>query len=1272
MKTQVACLFLFAIISGIAGNSIIEFSHEEGEYNQDLNIALNSQFDSIYYTINLGGPTRLSPLYQKPIALQAPENTRKLFLLRVLIIDDQGRRHYFQKNYIIHKIKPKSPLIVCPQGVFCEPVEIKIINKDDTQIYYTLDGSIPDINSQKYQEPFTVYPNSQPKKYLIRAVAVNAVSLSSEISKKSFILVNPVTDKPDFVGIEDKRIYGTDIIVQIKGQTKNIFFTYSDDNSMPGKPNQKSIKYKKPIRFTVNKGSMKKFILSAVQYRGLKGELPLINTIEFTINKKPPPAPEILNVKSGANYTEEKNIMLKSETGIIYYSLTKAGEKTNYKKYDLPIFISGSKNKKISYTISAFVIDSARNRSKITGPFRFSINRETLYAPQIEGISFNNVSNQNLNIKLKSNEGKVYYLFTTDGKEPDETKIPQIPLRGNIACRCNDGEEKKYWFKTYAQDEKGNRSKVVSYQFVIDKKPPQPPVITGVEPNSTNKEKLNIEIISNDLIYYLLTDRNIDPKNLDLKKMGKIYSEILPLKVPQNNIIQYYLYAMSYDLAGNNSELVSLSFSQGQQKIQPPEIVNFQGKTAVFNTVQTLLFKPSPGKIHYELSSDNKIPANISQKSMVFKNGILLNCDKGEKKRFLIRAQSLYDDGTPLSEPVLYQVIIDRQPPENIEYQGIEENYVYNEPVYVKIKSADSESLSYSLFDKNLNKFVIKNKTYMQGFYVSPPIGKETVYQLRASAIDDAGNIFHDTKGKLIYFNTKSLFVSTSNKSFGIGTRNQPFQSLNYAISQAKKLNIYQINVAQGTISLENPIHISNGMLITGGFDPKTWQLKEQNYTKLVLPVLLRKADALINFEKKAKNTGLYNIEIEHKQKNLNIMNFNQNVAELKNIKINCENQLSLKNIIECKNSRLFLMDFSIKGDLENIKDGVIFFDNSTVTMENINIKLKTMNLLSGLKIRNGSQLNIDKLTMELINKKKLYFIDSDKSHLFIKNSYLHNPDAVIDGYFFRMVNSNATVLENRIQSDNSGCFNLIICDVKNSDAIFKKNTVEIKGSTNLRLIKTQSVNFNFESNYIKIFTVKDSCTHFRLKKSYIEAGNNIFELQKALTEMNFYLENSEANIFNNTFYSQDITRQKVFFWIQGNSKSSVITNNLIYGSHDAKIAKLVYLNHNFVIRPAIIFKNNNIDRFTVYLAEIWPQKREVTDIHQMKITEPFQFVNNYTFNMAECIYLKGPRKYLPKPESPVLNLGYRVMNAANDFYGNARGILSDGFDIGAVEWIKK
>jgi len=123
-----------------------------------VTITAASENDKLYYTLDNTEPTILSKRYLKPFKLIG----KNIIKAKLIDKDLKSLTSILQTS----KLKMFNPVISPENVYFSDSIKIHIFNKmEKAKIFYTLDGSIPDTNSNRYRRPIVIKNNSQLKTF---------------------------------------------------------------------------------------------------------------------------------------------------------------------------------------------------------------------------------------------------------------------------------------------------------------------------------------------------------------------------------------------------------------------------------------------------------------------------------------------------------------------------------------------------------------------------------------------------------------------------------------------------------------------------------------------------------------------------------------------------------------------------------------------------------------------------------------------------------------------------------------------------------------------------------------------------------------------------------------------------------------------------------------------------------------------------------------------------------------------------------------------------
>lgn len=158
-----------------------KFNKEGGVYDELISITLAGNTEGfVYYTLDGSTPTENSPVYETPILLESGD-----YIIRAMFVNMRGiASEVVSQSYYISLSMPESPVISLDSGTYNEPRLIEVYHSDDTKIYYTTDGSVPDKKSERYTHPVELpYGMSN-----FSFIAIDEAGLGSEVVYRSYQL----------------------------------------------------------------------------------------------------------------------------------------------------------------------------------------------------------------------------------------------------------------------------------------------------------------------------------------------------------------------------------------------------------------------------------------------------------------------------------------------------------------------------------------------------------------------------------------------------------------------------------------------------------------------------------------------------------------------------------------------------------------------------------------------------------------------------------------------------------------------------------------------------------------------------------------------------------------------------------------------------------------------------------------------------------------------------------------------------------------------------
>ncbi len=198
-----------------------EFGYESGDYDEVIVLRLSANTaGSIYYTLDGSEPEETrSQLYTAPLFLESGE-----YQIAAVFVNEYGIRSETARNwYVINLIAPQAPEISLTSGNYTLPTLIEVSAPEDGKVYYTTDGTNPNIYSQEYTGPIPMPLGKSNFKF----ACISQEGVSSEIVSRSFdfSLETEVTvDKA--VSNVMQALYNRQVLTDLQGHSHGIVGKY--------------------------------------------------------------------------------------------------------------------------------------------------------------------------------------------------------------------------------------------------------------------------------------------------------------------------------------------------------------------------------------------------------------------------------------------------------------------------------------------------------------------------------------------------------------------------------------------------------------------------------------------------------------------------------------------------------------------------------------------------------------------------------------------------------------------------------------------------------------------------------------------------------------------------------------------------------------------------------------------------------------------------------------------------------------------------------------
>lgn len=132
---------------------------------------------------------------------------------------------------------PKTPVFSLESGTYTDDETLSVMAGNFEEIYFTLDGSVPTMDSQKYESPFVF----DVGEHTVTAITANQYGIVSDPVKNTYIIEKKMLDDP--VLLTPGGDYSNAELIRLEKPTGAVIY-YTDDGSEPG---PESNVYNQPI-----------------------------------------------------------------------------------------------------------------------------------------------------------------------------------------------------------------------------------------------------------------------------------------------------------------------------------------------------------------------------------------------------------------------------------------------------------------------------------------------------------------------------------------------------------------------------------------------------------------------------------------------------------------------------------------------------------------------------------------------------------------------------------------------------------------------------------------------------------------------------------------------------------------------------------------------------------------------------------------------------------------------------------------------------------------
>jgi len=199
-----------------------------GSYSVDTEVTITAATGvTIYYTIDGSVPTTESLVYINPISVAGSGTAETI---KAIAVEEQKKSsNIASATFAINYPQLSVPVMNPSGGSFSVDTDVTIMASPGATVYYTLDGSVPTIESSVYSAPISVVGSGTTK--TIKAITVEDEMLNSSVANNTYTINYAQVSTPQISPIAGT--YDDYQNATISSSTDGAVIHYTTDGSTP-------------------------------------------------------------------------------------------------------------------------------------------------------------------------------------------------------------------------------------------------------------------------------------------------------------------------------------------------------------------------------------------------------------------------------------------------------------------------------------------------------------------------------------------------------------------------------------------------------------------------------------------------------------------------------------------------------------------------------------------------------------------------------------------------------------------------------------------------------------------------------------------------------------------------------------------------------------------------------------------------------------------------------------------------------------------------------
>ena len=355
-----------------------------GLTRDNVEIIVSSQYP-VYYEFSKDGtlpppPDSSSLRFDERLVLSGESGKEILYTVRFLSIDEVGNEsEHAIARFTIDKQIPEAA--TKPQVKFAgdSTASISWHGISENKIYYSVssDNETSLDSYIDYNMPFTLFFEELGESLILSYYVKDKAGNRSIVSSINLDLPGRTVESL-FNGVENGMLYNSRCTIVRTDKQANVRYEVTTNGPIPPELSPFSNEMPETLYFDAAPGETLRFALRAAVFKEGNASPVKEQIVRFTIDKTPPPAPEVKGWKEEMFFQDDFQLELAYAEGDAYVSVNNG----SFMLYGAPITLKSVSGGIDKYEIASYAKDEAGNKSIETKRWVAYIDRQVIYVSQ--------------------------------------------------------------------------------------------------------------------------------------------------------------------------------------------------------------------------------------------------------------------------------------------------------------------------------------------------------------------------------------------------------------------------------------------------------------------------------------------------------------------------------------------------------------------------------------------------------------------------------------------------------------------------------------------------------------------------------------------------------------------------------------------------------------------------------------------------------------------------------------------------------------------------